>query len=353
MYLDNAATTKIHPIVLDALNHAHENYYANYNAIYYPEALEVKTKVDECSTLIKSLLDLNNQELIYTSGATESNNYIIRGILDKHPNHHFITTTIEHKSVLQVFNHYVKKGFNITFISPNKQGVITSDMVKNVIEENTKFCSIMYVNNETGVINEVCAIAKLLRNKDILFHTDATQALGKVEIKASLFDYLSFSGHKIYGPKGIGLAIVNKEALPLPLLMGSNELRSGTLPTSLIIALTKAIELVTNDVVVNQKKLKALEILFLKSLSSSLGNNIEPLFKEHRVYGIMSIKIPNQVNNIFLKRNSEVIKASVGSACSITEPSYVLKEIGFTNDEIKTIIRISMSPYDSYPELNK
>lgn len=346
MYLDHAATTKIHPEVKKVMEKVS---FANYNAQYYEGAKDIKKQIDNATMSIANNLGINENEIVYTSGATESNNYIIKGIITKYPKGHFITSTIEHKSVLETFKYLETLGYDISYVSPNNKGQITLKNLKEVIKNNTKFVSIMYVNNETGVINEIEEISTFLHTKKILFHSDIVQAMGKLKINFNLFDYVTISGHKIAAPKGIGLAIIRSNDIPISLLHGSNQQnghRAGTLTNELIIGLSCAIDLIYKNFDNNKKVLEQNKNWMLNFLDENLGNSYVVNFQESIVSSILSVRIKGQIGQIFLLENSDIIEASTGSSCSINEPSYVLKECNFSDEEIQETIRLSFSPYE-------
>lgn len=343
MYLDNAATTKVHPEVYKAMQKVS---YANYNAKYYQEAELAKKQVNKATDKIATNLNIKPKSITYTSGATESNNYIVKAMYELYPDKHFVTSTIEHKCVLESFKYIETKGANVTYIKPNSNCEITLEAIESAITTATAFVSIMHVNNETGVINDIESIQKLCRANNIKFHSDAVQALGKIDFDYSTIDFISFSGHKINGPKGIGL-LINNTSIKLPSLIHGSEQqngnRAGTLPNELIVGLSKAIDLIlhtSNDVMRANKEY--IINLFREDFEDDLIIN----FPDNTVDSILSIRLKGEVNQIFLEENKEVIKASTGSSCSINNPSYVLKECSFTNSEIRETIRLSFNKYD-------
>ncbi len=345
MYLDNAATTKVHPHVQAAMDEAS---FANYNAKYYEEAELTKQQIDDATLKISQLLGCKQNSVIYTSGATESNNQIIKGMYLLYPKGHFITSTIEHKSVLACFEYIEQLGADVSYVKPNEKGQITYQQVKAAIKTNTVFVSIMHVNNETGIINPIDDIQSQLRSQRILFHSDCVQSLGKIEFSYDELDFVTFSGHKIYGPKGIGLLINNTELTIPSLIHGSsqqNHQRAGTLATQLIIGMAKAVELVLNNV--NNNELATSRAYVLKILKEIFGSDMEINFiKSECVESILSVRLKGEINQLFLEQNKQVIKASTGSSCSITNPSYVLKECGLDDIAIRETIRLSFSMFD-------
>ncbi|WOO88068.1 aminotransferase class V-fold PLP-dependent enzyme [Mollicutes bacterium LVI A0039] len=349
MYLDNAATTKIHPDVMATMQ---EVSYANYNAKYYEEALLVQKQVDQAINAIAKMFNISDQALVFTSGATESNNYIIKGMFELFPDKHFVTSTIEHKCVLATFKYIETKGARVTYVKPNNQGQITKHAVASMCNQDTVFISIMHVNNETGVINDIAEIQAYAKQNEIYFHSDAVQSLGKTPLNFADYDFLSFSGHKVHGPKGIGLA-VNNTSLEIPsLIHGSDQQhghRAGTLPNELIVGLAKAVELILkqgNELLIKNKE------FVINMFADSFGEDLVVNFHDvPTVDSIISMRLVGEVNQIFLEENKEMIKASTGSSCSINNPSYVLQECGFTKQMIQETIRISVNKYDDLSEL--
>lgn len=343
MYLDNAATTKMHPDVYKAMADVS---FANYNAKYYQEAEMTKKQVNDSTALIALNLNLKPESVIYTSGATESNNHMIKAMFELFPNRHFVTSTIEHKCVLETFKYIEGKGANVTYVQPNEHCEITVEAINEVLTADTVFVSIMHVNNETGVINDIAAIQQLCTDNNIFFHSDAVQALGKLKFDYSLIDFISFSGHKINGPKGIGL-LINNTSLKLPSLIHGSEQqngnRAGTLPNELIVGLSTAVDLIlhTNNDIMQANKQYITELF-----KTNFGEDLIINFPTNTVDSILSVRLKGEVNQVFLAENKDVIKASTGSSCSISEPSYVLQACGFSNLEVRETIRLSFNKYD-------
>ncbi len=345
MYLDNAATTKIHPQVKEKMDQVS---FANYNALYYDAASEVKKQINQCINDIASYMKQDKKKIVFTSGASESNNYIIKGIYWNYPKAHFITSDREHSCVLGAFEFLKQQGADVTVIH-SERDVLTFEDVKPHLKDTTKLVSIMSVNNETGIINDVESISRGLRKLGILFHSDITQAVGKIKVDFNVYDYASLSFHKINGPKGIGIAMISLDEKPVPLIHGSdqqNSNRAGTLPNELIVGACEALRLAMDHFDVNQRRLEENRRRVLQFLKKNLGDDFTLNFPDHTVLNIMSCRINGEVNQVFLQENHDVIEASTGSSCSISEPSYVLKSHGFTETEIQETIRISTSLYE-------
>ncbi len=345
MYLDNAATTKVHPEVKKAMSQVS---FANYNALYYGEAMEAKSQITESIESMATLMKVDKKQLVFTSGASESNNYILKGLYLKYPKGHFITSNREHSCVLSTFKFLKEQGADVTIIQ-SEDDVIGFSHIEPHIKENTVLVSLMAVNNETGIINDFQGISEELKKREILFHSDITQAVGKIKLDFSLFDYASFSSHKIHGPKGIGVALISKEIKPVPLIHGSGQQddnRAGTLPNDLIVGLCVAFKMAIENFKVNHERIVRNKEILLQFLKKNLGDDFILNFDCPTVSNIISFRIKNEINQVFLMENSDIIKASTGSSCSIGEPSYVLKAHGFTIEMIQESIRVSTSLYD-------
>ncbi len=344
MYLDNAATTKVHPLVKEAMEKVS---FANYNAKYYKEAVDTHDSIDKSILEISELLSVDRSQIVFTSGASESNNYIIKGLYFNNPNAHFITSEREHVCVLSIFEFLKQQGADVTVIKSSGDAVTFED-IKPHLKDSTILVSIMAVNNETGIINEYDKISEELRKRKVLYHSDITQAVGKIELDFTLFDYASLSAHKINGPKGIGIAMISNEHKLVPLVHGSSQQngnRGGTLPNELIVGMCEALKLAINNFGDNIRLVLQNRETVINFLSNNLGEDFILNF-EDSVPNIISFRIRNEINQIFLKENSEIISASTGSCCSVGNPSYVLASHGFNEDEIRETIRISTSLYD-------
>lgn len=364
IYLDNNATTKVLPEVRDEMIKYLTEEYGNPSSKYYDLALTSSYAIKKARTSVSKLFGCESDEVIFTSGATESNNFIIKGIADVQEisKNHIITSKIEHPSVLNTVKYLQTKGFDATFLNVNNYGVVELKDLEESITPQTFLVSIMWVNNELGSINNIKEIAELCKNKNVYLHVDATQAVGKVDVTLpDGVNFVSFSGHKIYGPKGIGIAIIRKDQdrMPIkitPLLHGGeqeNDLRAGTQSVHNIVGLGKACEIVMRDFDKNQRILHDQEEFLINVLKDKLGDQI--FFnscKEHKVKGTINFQIKGVKNVIFLKKIAPYIAASAGSACSITHPSYTLKAIGLTDEEIQQSIRFSLSPYEDITNIN-
>lgn len=361
IYLDNNATTKVLDEVREAMLKYLTEEYGNPSSKYYLLAQNAKNALDEARKNVAKLFGCEKDEVIFTSGSTESNNMILKGLSDLSTKKHIITTNVEHASVLETTKYLETKGFNVSYIKVNKDGIVNPKEIESLITEDTFLVSVLWVNNELGSINDIESIANICKNKGIFLHVDATQAVGKIPVLLPEgVTSASFSAHKIYGPKGIGVAIIRKDSdgIPqriTPLIHGGEQefgYRAGTQCVHNIVGLSKACEIVIRDFEENNKSLKEKELFILNLLQEKLGNKLilnSP--QNHKVNGVINFQIKGVKNVIFLKKISNYIAASSGSACSITHPSYTLKAIGLTDEEIESSIRFSISPYEDISDL--
>ena len=361
IYLDNAATTATDPIVLETYNKAHQDYFANPSSINRLGQVASR-ELDKTKESILRLLNLNNHQIIYLSGATEANNLAIKGACLRYQNRgkHIITSSYEHPSVLEAFKQLEEKfGFKVTYINPNKEGIVTAEAVKDAIKEDTILVSIMAVNNEIGSINPIEDIATLLEKyPKILFHVDAAQAIGKANINYSKVDLLTISAHKIHGLVGFGALIKKKNIELLPLNSGGGQeygLRSGTNDLPGAIAFNKALELTLGN-----QKARYENVL-------DLSNMIYEYLEAHQdLYEINSNKnsSPYIVNfSTLTKKGSVVVEAlsnygvmvSSTSAChsSKEKGSYVVKSLGKSEAISRNTVRVSLDYTNTKEEISE
>lgn len=370
LYLDYAATTPIHPDVQKAMIKALKNEFGNPSAKYYEEALEAKKITDTARQQVANLFGVNANEIIFNSGATEGNNFIIKGITHarKTKGSHIITTTIEHPSVLEVFHYLETQGYEVTYLPVNNDGLLAVNDFKDALRADTTFASIQWANNEIGSILPIKEIANICEEKNIFFHTDATQAVGKIDLNINHddrripIDAITFSAHKFYGPKGVGAVYLRRDEYGTfpeitPLLHGGGqeyELRGGTLAVPQIVGLGVAAKIATEKLSQNTLRLQQLEEKVINVFESKFKNHIiwnQPT-KEHKVPGILSVQFKGVNNEILVKKLAPILSVSTGSACSSASPSHVLQAIGLSLDEVRQTIRISLSPYLSDSDLN-
>ncbi|MDN6194933.1 MAG: cysteine desulfurase [Atopostipes suicloacalis] len=365
IYLDHAATTPVNEEVVETMTKALKENYENPSSIHQ---LGKKNRVliEQARAKMGRSIGADAEEIVVTSGGTESDNMAIIKTAEKYQDRgkHIISTTIEHPAVLNPLKYLAEKGFEITYLSPDRNGEIKIEQVKEAIRPDTILLSIMYVNNEIGSIQPIKEIGELVQkvNPQIIFHTDAVQAYGVLtfDVNDLHVDLLSVSAHKMNGPKGIGFLYI-REGLKIPsLLLGGaqeNERRAGTENLPAILAFEKAIEINQENKEKNFEHLEALKSYFIKSLKNTkLNYSINGLIKKTTPH-ILSISfndIPSELLLIQLDLNG--LAVSAGSACSAgsLEDSHVLQSIyGETAEEIKHTIRCSFGSSNSFEEIDQ
>ena len=358
IYLDNNATTRIDDEVLSAMLPYLKEEYGNPSSIYSFGA-DVKEQIKKARQNVAKLLNADLDEIIFTSGASESNTTAIMNAVRNNPEKkHIITTKVEHASIMEAMRYLEQKeNYKVTYLSVDKQGRISLKELKQSITKNTCLIAVMMANNEIGNIYPIKEIAKIAKENNILFHTDAVQAIGKVKIdvKDLQVDTLSFSGHKIHAPKGIGVLYIKKETPFIPLIFGHQEKnrRGGTENVPYIIGLGKACELILND---EYKKNERIQFLRDK-IENEVKQNIEDIV----IYGDTENRVPNTISvgfrgvdaiQLMLMLEGQNIYVSTGSACNseMAEPSYVLTAC---NADVSNYspIRISLNKYNTEEEI--
>lgn len=367
LYFDNAATTEVSSEVLKAMQPYLKECYGNATSKYYPLAIEADRALKESSKKIAELLKVNEDEIFYTSGATESNNMIIKGVAFANltSKGHFITTKAEHSSILKTYEFLETLGFEVTYLAVDSLGRINCEELLEAIRPETLLCSIIWANNEVGSLNDIKRVSDICNQFKVPLHVDATQTIGKYKFTLDNYpgiQFLTASGHKIYAPKGIGFVVIRKDSdgiMPnlVPLIHGGgqqNNYRSGTIPVYLIVGLAKAVEMALIHVDENINYLKTIEEMFILRLKNLFGDSIHVNSDDKdKVYGIVNVQIKGVNNELLLKKISNYVAASTGSACSISEPSHVLMAMGYNLDEIRNSIRFSFSINNTTEEIDK
>jgi cysteine desulfurase len=359
IYFDNNATTSIDTTVLEAMLPFLKDNFANPSSIHH-FGQSINEKVKEARKQIADFINAESNELIFTSGATEAINIAIKGVAESYSNKgkHIITVSTEHKAVLDTCKDLERRGFEVTYLPVQSNGLIDLAEIEKAIRLDTVLVSVMYVNNETGVIQPIREVSKIAQENGALFMTDATQAVGKIGIDVDDLgvDLLCFSGHKMYAPKGIGaLYVRNKTKLTQLIHGGGHEqgLRSGTLNVPCIIALAKACEIANHEMTQNKKKISvlkdSLENELLKLPNTSLNGD-----SAKRIYNTTNICFKGQDANVLIGRMKN-IAVSNGSACSsaVVKPSHVLKAMGLSDDEAFASLRFSLGRFNTSEEIQK
>tara|TARA_Y100001968_G_scaffold328973_1_gene377261 strand:+ start:12276 stop:13424 length:1149 start_codon:yes stop_codon:yes gene_type:complete len=350
--LDYQSSTPCLDKVVEAMKPYWSDVFANPSSKSNVAGIYASAVLEANREKISKLLDLQNKKIIFTSGATEANNLALLGFARNfYKNNsqlgHIITLNTEHHAVLEPIRQLKKEGFTVTEINPRKDGLLTKEKFLSVLKKDTFLVSIMLANNEIGVVQPIEEISAICASRKIILHTDAAQCLGYLPLEFSncLANMITISSHKIYGPKGIGLLIIDKDIVLSPLFMGGGQefgLRAGTIPLPLIIGFAKAIELALENQVINAKKLLMHRNSLLKGL---LENNSGIL-----INGSMKFRLPHNLNitisdvsgSLLHKKLKPKIICSSGSACSGGKPSHVLRAIGRTFNEAESSIRFGI-----------
>lgn len=360
IYLDNNATTRVDEAVFEEMRPYFCELYGNPSSMHYFGG-QVQQKVDEARHRVATLIGAHPEEIIFTACGTESDNAAIRSALEVFPNkRHVITTRVEHPAVLTMCRGLSKHGYRVTELNVDGEGRLDLDELRNSIDENTAIVSIMYANNETGVIFPIEEIGRIVKEKGALFHTDAVQAVGKIPLNMaeSTIDMLSISGHKLHAPKGIGVLYVRRGIPFRPFMVGGHQeksRRAGTENTAAIIALGKACELAGNHLDDENTRVKAMRDRLERELLS--------LIPAARINGGKAERLPNTLSIAFEFVEGELILlylselgicASSGSACTSgsLEPSHVLRAMGVPFTCAHGSIRFSLSRYTTEEEVD-
>ena len=355
VYLDYNATTPIDPRVLEVMVNVYTNNPGNADSRTHDFGDAARKVVEKSRSQVAELLNVKNDEVFFTSGATESNNIAIQGLLDyaeETGKKHIITTAIEHKAVLNTVKHMHDIGFDVDIVNPDISGRVSADQIIGLVRDDTLLVSVMHVNNETGIIQPVKEIGSALADRDVLFHIDATQSCGKLveELRSIQYDMLSFSAHKFRGPQGIGALILRRKNYKLPPVKsvyygGQQEhgIRPGTTPVALVAGMGAACEFAANEyelVEVNNKTIK-----------QSILRMLEEAGIDYEINGDQDNCVDSTINVCFNGVSSEALMISTkqycalsnGSACTSKsyDPSYVLVAMGIPVERIENSVRIS------------
>lgn len=360
VYVDNNATTRVADEVLEEMLPYFTEHYGNPSSMHTFGGRLYK-KINEARAKVADLLGADPSEIIFTSCGTESDNAAIRGTLEAYPNkRHIITTRVEHPAVLSLCQYLARTGYEVTELHVDNNGLLDLEELRSSIRQDTVLVSIMYANNETGVIFPIEEIGEIVKEKGITFHCDAVQAVGKLplDMSKSAIDILSLSGHKLHAPKGVGALYIKKGVKFKPFILGGhheNNRRAGTENVPYIVALGKACELA--------KKYLAEEQTRVRKLRDKLENEILFRVPNARLNGHKTFRLPNTTNISFEYVEGEAILllldevgicASSGSACTSgsLEPSHVLRAMGVPFTAAHGSIRFSMSRYNTEEEMD-
>lgn len=349
IYFDNASTTKVDSRVLEVMLPYFSEIYGNASS-NHEFGKRAKDAIDHSRKQVSKLINSNENEIIFTSGATESINFALKGYVESNfeKGNHIITVKTEHKAVLSTCEYLETKGVEVTYLDVDINGLISIDDLKNAIRKDTFLICVMFVNNETGVIQPIKEIGTIAKQNKITFFCDATQAVGKIKVDVleNNIDLLCFSGHKLNAPKGVGVLYKNKNIELTPLFHGGeqeNGLRAGTYNTPMIVGIGKACELALNEFELNCNIFDKISSYLIQELEKINGCII--IGNRHfRVCNIIDVIIPGLNSDIFISK-SQNIALSNGSACTsqIIESSHVLKAMQFNDLECNSSLRISIN----------
>lgn len=356
-YFDNSATTKVDNKVLDSMLPYFKEFYGNASSIYKLGQVS-KNKIEEVREDISKIFNCKPDEIYFTSGGSESNNLALKGIMEANSNKgkHLITSCIEHPSVLNTCKYLESIGYEVTYISVDKNGIIDLEELKNSIREDTVLVSIMYANNEIGTIEPIEEISKICKENNVLLHTDAVQAIGNINIDLNCIDSLSLSAHKFYGPKGIGLLYIKKGILFNSIINGGHQeqnKRAGTENVPNIVGMGKALELIYNNLDEKNNYIRKLRDYFENEIKKVIPN--VKINGTSRLPGVSNITIRGIENDtLVIALDMKDICISSGSACTSgsIEPSHVLKAIGLSEKDSKSSIRISIGKNNTKEEID-
>ena len=360
IYMDYAATTPVDPRVLKAIRPYFLNNYGNSMSIH-SFGRQAKESLEDSREMVASLMNADAKRLIFTGSATESDNLVLKGIAfaNRKKGKHIIVSSIEHHAVLEPAKWLETKGFEVTYLPVDKYGLVDLNKLENAIRKDTILVSIIFGNNEIGVIQEVEGIGKICREKGVYFHSDATQAFGKVpiDVKKMNIDLLTVNAHKMYGPKGVG-GLYMRDGIEIePLIHGGGHefgLRSSTVNVAGIVGFAKAVEIQKKEMNSDAKK----QIKFRDGMIKEISK-----IPDSRLNGHATKRLPNNVNfsfsyiegeSLIMQLDMKGIAASTGSACSTEslEPSHVLLAIGLKHEEAHGSLRLTLGKYTKKEEVN-
>ena len=364
IYFDYAATTPVDPRVAQKMSECllAEGKFGNPASRSHKFGWEAEEAVEIARRQIADLINCDPREIVWTSGATESDNLAIKGVAHFYRSKglHIITSKIEHKAVLDTCRHLEREGFEVTYLEPQEDGLISPDSVQQAIREDTTIVSIMHVNNEIGVVNDIAAIGEITRARKVLFHVDAAQSAGKLDIdlEEMKVDLMSFSAHKIYGPKGVGALYVRRKPrvrLEAQMHGGGHErgMRSGTLATHQLVGMGEAFRIAKEEMHSESKRIMDLRQRLWDGLK-----DMEEVYVsgdwDQRIPGIMNMSF-NYVEGESLIMSLPDLAISSGSACTSAslEPSYVLRALGMNDELAHSSLRFSIGRFTSEEDVDQ
>ena len=363
IYLDYSSTTPVDPRVAEKMIQclSPEGNFGNPASRSHVFGWRAEEAVEEARRQVADLINADPREIVWTSGATESDNLAIKGAANFYSKkgRHIVSSRIEHKAVLDTCRQLEREGYEVTYLEPDSDGLITPEMVASVLRDDTTLVSLMHVNNEIGVINDIAAIGELTRARKIIFHVDAAQSAGKIplDMESMKVDLLSISAHKLYGPKGIGALYVRRKPrvrLEAQMHGGGHErgMRSGTLPTHQIVGLGEACRIAAAEMDGERARVEMLKDRLLSQIADLEEVHINGSL-EQRVPGILNISFA-YVEGESLMMSLKDLAVSSGSACTSAslEPSYVLRALGLSDELAHSSLRISLGRFTTEAEVD-
>jgi len=363
IYLDNNSTTRTDPRVVEVMLPYFTEKFGNSASRNHPFGWAAEEAVEVARDQLASAIGASGKEIIFTSGATESNNLALKGVaaMYKKKGNHLITTATEHKCVLDTSKRLERDGFNVTYLPVDKFGRVSADQVREAMTDKTILVSVMFANNEIGTIQPVADIGKLCKEKGVLFHTDAVQAVGKipVDVEAMGIDLLSLSAHKLYGPKGVGALYVRKKDPRVrlePIIDGGGHergMRSGTLAVPLIVGLGAACEIAHAEMAEEGKRTFALRERLRKGIMDALPETYLNGHPDDRLPGNVNISFA-YVEGEGLMMGIKDVAVSSGSACTSAslEPSYIMRALGVGDELAHSSIRFGVGRFNTEAEID-
>ncbi|CAN6482186.1 unnamed protein product [Victoria cruziana] len=363
LYLDMQATSPVDPRVLDAMLPFFTAHFGNPHSRTHLYGWESDQAVERAREQVAALVGAHPKEIFFTSGATESNNISVKGVMRfyREKKRHVVTTQTEHKCVLDSCRHLQQEGFEITYLPVGTDGLVDLDRLRDAIRPDTGLVSIMAVNNEIGVVQPIAEIGRICREKGVPFHTDAAQALGKVPIDVERMNIslMSLSGHKVYGPKGVGALYLRRRPRVRvePQMNGGGQergIRSGTVPTPLVVGFGEACSISVKEMSYDSKRVEALQKRLLDGIRARLDGVVVNGSMDHRYAGNLNLSFAYVEGESLLMGLKEVAVSS-GSACTSAslEPSYVLRALGVEEDMAHTSIRFGIGRFTTEEEIDR
>lgn len=361
VYLDYAATTPVDPVVAEKMGECLtlDGVFGNPASRSHAYGWQAEAIVESARRQVADLIGCDSREIVWTSGATESNNLAIKGVASRHAGGHIITSRIEHKAVVDTCEWLELQGHSVTWLTPDASGRVSVEQVRDALREDTCLVTLMWVNNEIGVLNDIDGIGRMLREQGVLFHVDAAQAAGKhpIDLSRTCVDLLSLSGHKVYGPKGVGALYVRRDPavrIDAHIHGGGHErgMRSGTLPTHQIAGMGVAFQKAESVLEEEIARLGALRERFFDRLSGMQGVTLHGS-ADHTVPGIINLGFDG-VDGESLMLGLRDLAVSSGSACASAtmEPSYVLRALGVPDERAHGSLRFSLGRFTTEEEVD-